>query len=433
MSRAIKRLLAAALVVILLVLVYVLYVLLRPTGAEPSAPIAGAPAQFTDPVARGRYLAQAADCVACHTVAGGEPFAGGMPFTLPFGTLYATNISPDPETGIGAWSDEQFVRAVREGTGPEGNLYPAMPYTSYAAMSRDDVLAIKAYLFSLTPIKQANKPLELPFPFNQRWGMSLWKIGFFDNRRFAANPDKSEQWNRGAYLTTALGHCGECHTPRNLAFAMQPSQFLAGEVIQGWLAGNITPHPDSGIGRWSDAQLASYLSTGHAPGRSSASGPMAEAIQHSLQYLVPSDIDAMVSFLRDIPALAGDSSVVVNLKPEGALAASVVVPAAQEDDLGQRLFGQSCAGCHQWNGEGRQTPYAGLLGSTASNDPKARSVIQAVLHGTHISIGERHESMPGFAQSHTDIEIAALANYVVSQFGAKSGSVTAAQVAEQRK
>ncbi|MCU1719175.1 cytochrome c [Pseudomonas sp. 5P_3.1_Bac2] len=432
MSRTGKNLIGGVLALAVLMAIYVSYVLLRPAGPEPVAPIAGAPAQFTELVSRGRYLAKAADCVACHTQAGGQPYAGGLPFDLPFGTLYATNITPDHETGIGTWTDDQFVRAVRDGVGPAGNLYPAMPYTSYAAMSRDDVLAIKAYLFSLAPVKQPNKPLELPFPFNQRWGMALWKIGFFDNRRFAANPDKSPQWNRGAYLATALGHCGECHTPRNLAFAMKPSEYLAGEVVQGWLAFNITPHPQSGIGGWSDEQLAAYLSTGHAPGRSSASGPMAEAIQHSLQYLVPSDIQALVTYLRDIPALAGDESVAVNLKPEGALAASVVVPAQDKDDFGQRLFAQNCAGCHMWNGQGRQTPYAGLLGSTASNDPQARSVVSAILHGTHINIGGRHESMPAFGQSHSDVEIAAMANYVVSQFGAKQGSVTPAMVAQQR-
>lgn len=433
MSSTWKRLSWLLVALVLLVVSYVLYVLLRPQGAEPVAPIAGAPPQILEPLARGEYLARAADCVACHTQPGGRPFAGGLAFKLPFGAIYATNITPDPETGIGAWSDEQFVRAVREGVGLEGHLYPAMPYTSYAALSREDVLAIKAYLFSLAPVKQANPRNDLPFPFNQRWGMAFWNLAFFDNRRFAANPDKGEQWNRGAYLATALGHCGECHTPRNLAFAVKPGQYLSGEVIQGWLAGNITPHLQSGIGSWSEAQLAGYLSRGHAPGRSSASGPMAEAVENSLQYLAPNDIQALVTYLRDIPALAGDAAVSVNLKPEGALAASVVAPAQQADTLGQRLFAEHCAGCHLWNGQGRQSPYASLLGSTASNDPQGRSVVQAILKGTRISIGEHHESMPGFAQSHSNEEVAAMANYVLAQFGAKTGTVTSGQVAEQRK
>ncbi|WXL25801.1 c-type cytochrome [Ectopseudomonas mendocina] len=432
MSQSRKNFILLLLAVAVLAVVYVLYVLLRPVGSDPVAPISGAPEQFTDQVARGRYLAQAADCVACHTAKDGKPYAGGGEFELPFGKLYATNITPDTETGIGAWTDEQFVRAVREGVGSQGNLYPAMPYTSYAGMSRDDVLAIKAYLFSLAPVRQANKPLELAFPFNQRWGMTFWKLGFFDNRRFAPDPQKSEQWNRGAYLANTLGHCGECHTPRNLAFAMNTSQHFSGEVVDGWLASNITPEPQSGIGAWSDEQLAAYLSTGHAPGRSSASGPMAEVIQHSLQFLVPEDIQALVAYLRDIPALPGDKDVRVNLKPAGAEAANAMLPASQQSGLGQRLFAQSCAGCHTWNGEGRQSPYAGLKGSTASNDPKGRNIVKAILDGTHIVVGGREEAMPAFGESHTDIEIAAMANYVLAQFGDKQGPVTPEQVAAQR-
>ena len=162
-----------------------------------------APAGITDKLARGEYLARAADCVACHTAPGGTPYAGGFAFKLPFGTIYGTNITADKETGIGNWSDDQFVRAVREGIGPQGNLYPAMPYTSYTELSRDDVLAIKDYLFSLPPVKQANPQNDLSFPFNQRWGMKFWNLAFFHEQRFAPDLNKDEQWNRGAYLATA--------------------------------------------------------------------------------------------------------------------------------------------------------------------------------------------------------------------------------------
>ncbi|HIE1200725.1 TPA: c-type cytochrome, partial [Serratia marcescens] len=176
MSNALKGLLWLIIAVVVLAGGYALYTLLRPTGAEPAAPIAGAPAGITDKLARGEYLARAADCVACHTAPGGTPYAGGFAFKLPFGTIYGTNITADKETGIGNWSDDQFVRAVREGIGPQGNLYPAMPYTSYTGLSRDDVLAIKAYLFSLPPVKQANPQNDLSFPFNQRWGMKFWNL-----------------------------------------------------------------------------------------------------------------------------------------------------------------------------------------------------------------------------------------------------------------
>lgn len=433
MGRAWKRLAWPALVALAIAAGYVTYVLLRPVGAEPIAPVAGAPRGIDGYLARGEYLARAADCVACHTAPGGKPFAGGLAFRLPFGAIYGTNISADRETGIGTWSDEEFVRAVREGIGREGNLYPAMPYTSYTAMSREDVLAIKAYLFSLPPVRQANPQNELPFPFNQRWGMRFWNLAFFREQRFSVDPEKDERWNRGAYLATALGHCGECHTPRNLAFAMSSGRYLAGEVIQGWFAANITSDKDTGIGGWTDRQLADYFSRGHAEGRSSASGPMAEAVENSLQYLTGEDIQALIVYLRDVEAIAGDQASIVNLAAKGALAATASAPAQQPASLGQRLFAENCAGCHLWNGQGRQSEYASLLGSTASNDPQGRSVVQAILDGTRIGIGGRHEKMPAFALSHSNEEVAAVANYVVSQFGGKQGAVTSTQVAKQRK
>ncbi len=256
---------------------------------------------------RGEYLTKAADCVACHTVAGsGKPFAGGVAFRLPFGTIYSTNITADDETGIGRWSDDEFVRAVREGVRKGGrHLYPAFPYTSYTQLSRDDVLAIKSYLFSLPNMRQANRPNTLRFPFNQRWVMGFWNAFFFKSQRFAADPSKSAQWNRGAYLATALGHCGECHTPRNFGFGLEQGKALAGEELQGWRAYNITSDPKYGIGSWSDDEIAQYLNTGHADGRGSAAGPMGEAVAHSLQYLNPEDTAALVVYLRSVPAQTG--------------------------------------------------------------------------------------------------------------------------------
>src|SRR6202790_3093076 len=274
--------------------------------SDPSAgsapPLAGAPTSATT-IARGDYLTRAADCVACHTVPGsGKEFAGGVAFVLPFGTIYSSNITSDPETGIGAWSDEDFVRAVHDGVRKDGKrLYPAFPYTSYTALSRADVLAIKAYLFSLPPVKQSDRSNELSFPFNQRWAMGFWNAAFFKNRRFVANASKSPEWNSGAYLATALGHCGECHTPRNLGYGMEHGKELAGEELQGWRAYNITPDPKYGIGSWSDAQITRYLQTGFADGHASASGPMGEAVSHSLQFLKSEDVAALVTYLRSVP------------------------------------------------------------------------------------------------------------------------------------
>ncbi|MGF6372871.1 mono/diheme cytochrome c family protein [Paraburkholderia sp. RAU6.4a] len=407
-----------------------------PKGAEPVSPVAGTPADLPPELKRGAYLAAAADCVACHTAQNGTPFAGGRAFALPFGTIYATNITPDPETGIGNWSDDAFVAAVRSGIGSHGHLYPAMPYTSYAEMSRDDVLAIKAYLVSLQPMHKPTPANSLSFPFNQRWGMTLWNFLFFHEQRFVPDLQKNVQWNRGAYLATALGHCGECHTPRNAGFAMQSRNYLSGAGVQGWKAYNTTSEASYGIGGWTDAQLTAYLSRGHASGRSSASGPMAEVVEHSLQYLTPGDISALVTYLRSVTPATGDTAGTIELDPSAVRASNAVLPGVHpaKDVLrrGQRLFEGDCAGCHQWNGVGRETEYASLTGSHAVNDPSGTALVQVLLHGSSLEVGGRKQLMPGFGGAYSDADIAAVADYVLAHFGSKTGTVTAEQVGKQR-
>jgi mono/diheme cytochrome c family protein len=217
-------------------------------GSDPT----GAPANLAnaDLVARGEYLTRAADCAACHTVPGGKPFAGGLPFKLPMiGTIYSTNITPDQETGIGAWSDEQFLKALHKGIGKDGkHLYPAFPYTSYALMTDSDVLSIKAYLLTLKPVNYTPPPNNISFPFNQRYLMMFWNALFKPSHRFRPNQDQPAEWNRGAYLVEALGHCGDCHTPRNILFGLNNKRKFAGALIQGWKAYNITPDLHWGIG-----------------------------------------------------------------------------------------------------------------------------------------------------------------------------------------
>ena len=211
-------------------------------------------------VERGAYLAQAADCMACHTTQGGKPYAGGLGFKLPFGTLYSTNITPDKETGIGNYSDQDFLNAVHRGIRRDGaRLYPAMPFTSYTYMTDADALAIKAYLFSLPPVRAAAPANTLTFPFNQRWAMNFWSALFNPDTRFEPDTSKSPEWNRGAYLAEALAHCGECHTPRNLAFALNNRKKFAGAVTAGWRAFNIRSDKTTGIGAWRDDDLVSYL------------------------------------------------------------------------------------------------------------------------------------------------------------------------------
>jgi mono/diheme cytochrome c family protein len=419
-------------------LLAVALVALNRTDANPGvAPaLAGAPAS-AQRIARGEYLAKAADCVACHTAGeSGKPFAGGVAFKLPFGTLYSSNITPDMQYGIGAYTDDEFVRAVREGVRRDGrHLYPAFPYTSYTALSRDDVLAIKAYLWTLAPVAQANRPNELSFPFDQRWAMGFWNAAFFKSRRFEPDPSKPAQWNAGAYLATALGHCGECHTPRNLGFGLEHGQELAGEELQGWRAYNITADPTHGIGAWTDEDILGYLTTGHAPGRASASGPMGEAVAHSLEFLAPEDAAALVAYLRTVPAREGKHPIDIDAHPKTLADSSTILPAPDElksESAGLRLFEGACAGCHQWNGAGRQSPYAALAGTRGVNDVSAENVTEIILQGVRMRVAGNDVFMPGFADAYSDAEVSALANYVIGHFGGKQAAVTPADVAKRR-
>ena len=422
----------------LVVICAVAYVTLNRGDSSPGgAPlIAGAPASASL-LARGEYLTKAADCVACHTVAeSGKPFAGGVPFKLPFGTIYSSNITADPEQGIGAWSDDDFVRAVREGVRKDGeHLYPAFPYTSYTQLSRDDVLAIKAYLFSLPTIDETNRRNALAFPFNQRWAMGFWNAAFFKNQRFAGDSSKSPEWNSGAYLATALGHCAECHTPRNLGFGLEHRKELAGAELQGWRAYNITSDTKYGIGSWSDANIAQYVTTGHADGHASASGPMGEAVAHSLQFLNPQDVASLVAYLRTVPAREGSHPISVNIAPAPAVSSTNAAPGSDEPPThaqGLKLFEGACASCHQWNGRGQQSPYAALIGTRGVNDVNGANVTQAILQGVKMRVGDKDVFMPGFGSAYSDTEVAALANYVIGHFGGKEGGVTPRDVAERR-
>jgi mono/diheme cytochrome c family protein len=397
-----------------------------------SAPT-GVPADFTstDPIARGQYLTRAADCQACHTAKGGTPFAGGLAFKLPFGTIWSPNITPDRETGIGGWSDAQFLRAVRDGVGPKAHLYPAMPYASYTWMTDADALAIRAYLRTLAPARFQRPENSFSFPFDQRWLMGIWGRLFNPNRRFEPNIDRSPAWNRGAYLAEALGHCGECHTPRNLMQAVDNRQKYAGAVAAGWRAYNITGDKASGLGDWSDDAIAQYLSQGHAPGHGTAAGPMGEAVDLSLRHLTRSDIAAMVTYLRSIPAVSTPDEP----QPKTALAPASHRLASADDaaPLGKKIFEGACIGCHAWSGQGALSGFATLNGSRAVNDPTATNVAQVVLSGAARHTAQGQSVMPAFGHAYSDAEIAAVANYVTARFGAKPSRVTPKQVAALRK
>ena len=400
------------------------------SGANPT----GMPAELgqADPIARGRYLAVAADCAICHTSAGGKPFAGGYPFNLPFGTIYSPNITADRETGIGEWNDADFLRAIHQGVDRKGeHLYPAFPYDSYTYLTDDDALAIKAYLFSLPPVRNAVPANSLRFPFNQRWLMAAWSFLYNPDRRFEPNADRSPEWNRGAYLVEALAHCGDCHTPRNLAQGLDNNRKFSGAFVTGWSAFNISGDRATGIAAWSDGDLEQYLSTGYARGHGTAGGPMAEAVEASLNHFVKSDIRAMVAYLRSIPPVTTAGFRALRIEP--APAAPKLGVAADFDPHGKRIFEGACAACHDWTGAGTLTPYAALTGAGAINDPSAVNVVQVVLKGTQRPILGTTVVMPAFGGAFSDDEIAAVANYVTARFGSARSHVTNQQVADLRR
>jgi mono/diheme cytochrome c family protein len=378
-------------------------------GNYPGADPTGVPAELAnaDQIKRGEYLARAADCEVCHTAPGGASYAGGLAFSLPFGTLYSTNITADKETGVGDYSDADFLNAVQRGIRKDGaRLYPAMPYTSYTYMTDADVLAIKAYLFSQPEVHATNRADTLGFPYNQRWSMIFWSWAFSANSRFTPNAAQSAQWNRGGYLAEALAHCGECHTPRNLAFALNNRKKFAGAETAGWQAFNITSDKGTGIGDWSDDEVFAYLSQGHALNRGTAAGPMGEAVDQSFSHMSESDIRALVAYLRSVPAIASRD-----------LPAAIAPPAPVSPGTSK---------------VSAISPYATIAGARAVNDPAATNVAQIVISGTRRLTPKGIISMPAFGAAYSDTEIAAVVNYVTARFGSEPSKITAKNVGELR-
>jgi mono/diheme cytochrome c family protein len=398
--------------------------------------VTGVPADFeaSEPLAIGKYLAEAADCEACHTVDGGQPFAGGRPFKTEFGTLYSPNITPDPETGIGDWTDEDFLRAMHEGVSKDGkNLYPAFPYPSYTYLTEEDVLAIKAYIFSLPPVKNTPPQNELRFPYNQRGLMSVWAKMYNPNERFQPVADRSASWNRGAYLAEALGHCGDCHTPRTALQALDNRNKFSGGYAEGWRAFNITSDKDSGIGTWSQEDLETYLKTGHSQEFGSAFGPMALAVHLSFQKLTPSDVSALVEYVRSVPPESTPDLPTPKLEPAPANP-SDGVPAGVEPRGGE-IYAGMCAGCHGWTGKNTYVPFTTFTGNRAVNDPTATNVALAVIHGANPLLPDSGQiaNMPAFGHILSDADIAAVSNYIIARFGAKPSRITAEDVKRLRE
>lgn len=384
-----------------------------------------------DAIQRGEYLTRAADCMVCHTARGGEQYAGGFAFTLPFGTIYSTNITPDKETGIGNYTDQDFLAAMHRGIRNDGaRLYPAMPFASYTYMTDEDALAIKAYLFSLAPVHAPARANDLKFPFNQRWLLGTWSVVFNADARFKPDTAKSAEWNRGAYLAEAMAHCGECHTPRNVAFGLNNRKKFGGAETGGWRAYNISADADAGVAKWSDEELVAYLQSGHAHDHGTASGPMGEAVAESLSRMAPEDVKAIVTYVRSVPATKS-SDLPATLAPPAP--ASPKEGIAASNMRGKQMFEGACASCHGWTGVSELSPYATLTGSRAINDPSGMNVAQMVISGSGEGSFEGAPNMPAFGSSYSNAEIADVVNYVTSRFGSAPSSLAAKDVAKFRR
>lgn len=371
---------------------------------------------------RGRYLAIAGDCGACHTVPGEAQFAGGRAIETPFGTLLGPNITPDRETGIGAWTDDEFVNALRRGTGRNGvHLYPAMPYPYMTKMTREEVLAIRAYLDTVPPVRHAVNVNQLPFPFDIRANMIAWNAQFFREGEFRRDPGQSEDWNRGAYLVEGPGHCGACHTPKNFEGGDKTSEALQGYALQGWFAPNITNDARRGLGGWSVDDIATYLKTGRNAA-ASASGPMGEEVARSSSQMTDADLHAIATYLKAQPGQGGEHDQPLD-------------PATPAMQAGGAIYGDLCSACHGKDGTGVKNLIPPLKAAPAAQSLDPSSVLRVVLRGAQsvaTDAAPTGAAMPSFAWQLDDDEVAAVATYLRNAWGNAAPAVAAETVGKAR-
>jgi mono/diheme cytochrome c family protein len=400
-------------------------------------------------VDRGEYLATAADCGACHTAPGGRPFAGGLPIATPLGTIYSTNITPSADFGIGLYTEEEFSRALRHGVRRDGaNLYPAMPYTSYAKFTADDAHALYVYFRQrVKPVEAQAPPTELPFPMNIRASMMAWNLLFLDGAAFVPDPQQSAEWNRGAYLVQGAAHCSTCHTPRGFLMQEETSRALSGAQVGPWHAPNITSDPISGIGRWTREELVAYLRTGHLSGNAQAAGSMGEAVEDSFQHLAAADLDAIATYIKSVAAIhdpADDASRFTAGKKFSELAVlrgrDGISSDNGADPTGAALFQGNCASCHSAEGQGSKDGYyPSLFRNSATGAKNPTNLIAAMLYGVDRTTSGGQAFMPGFGGHPTDAnplgdrDIVMLGNYVLAHYGSAGTTISEAEVAEERR
>ncbi|MBA4328402.1 MAG: alcohol dehydrogenase [Polaromonas sp.] len=388
---------------------------------EPVAAIAASDSLL----ARGAYLARAGNCAACHTARGGPAYAGGRGIATPFGTVFSSNLTPDEKTGIGRWTSAHFWRAMHNGRSKDGRLlYPAFPYPNYTQVTREDSDAMFAYLGSLPAVEQTPTPHALRFPYDSQAALAVWRALYFKPGVYQADPQRSAEWNRGAYLVRGLGHCAACHSARNALGASSEALDLAGGLIpmQNWYAPSLSSPQEAGVGDWDRQHIVDLLKTGVSP-RASVTGPMAEVVLRSTQYLNETDLAAMAQFLKE---LAPPAPVTVAAAP--AAPAPVLAQ-------GAKLYEQHCAQCHGEQGRGVPKAYPALAGNRAVTMPQTANLVQIVLNGGYAPAtagNPRPFGMPPFVLELSDSDIAAVLTHIRQSWGNQAGVVTPLEVNRMR-
>ena len=366
-------------------------------------------------IARGEYLATVGDCAACHTARDGQRYAGGRSLGTPFGDVPAPNITPDPETGIGQWSFDDFWRALHEGRGRHGQLlYPVFSYTSFTKVTRDDALAIFAYLKSLPAVHRPNSEPGLDFPYNVRKSLLAWRALYFKPGEYRPDPAKSEQWNRGAYLVQGLGHCNECHTTRDALGGIEQGRHLTGGQIPqlDWYAPDLSTQAGGGLDGWSAQDIVDLLKTGQSA-KGAAFGPMADVVRKSTQHMTDADLQAVASYLQSLP-------------PRAQPAPAPFKQAASHEQ-GGKLYAQRCADCHGKDGRGVAGVYPPLDGNTSVTEPTGINAIRSVLLGGFAPAtagNPKPYSMPPFAQQLNDEDVAAVVSYIRQSWSNRASAAT---------
>lgn len=402
--------------------------LLRPLGhavSRSDSTVSAATLHDPSLIARGAYLAKVGDCAACHTAQGGRTYAGGRMLPTPFGDIPSTNLTPDAATGLGQWSFEDFWQALHRGVGRNGEpLYPAFPYTSYTKVKRDDALAIFAYLQSLPAVQQPARANTLAFPYNLRRLLVVWRALYFRRGEYRADPQQSAAWNRGAYLVQGLGHCAECHAPRNALGATEHRKLLTGGEIpaQNWYAPDLGTQGHGGLAGWNAHDVAALLKTGQAPG-GVAFGPMADVVRESTQHIADADLAAMATYLTTLP-------------PRNVPTSPYTLFDARElAKRGEGVYRKHCADCHGDNGRGVAGIYPPLTGNSSVTEPSGINAIRMVLLGGFApatASNTRPYSMPPYAQQLNDVDVASVVSYIRNTWGNHAGAVSPQAVSRYR-